>query len=190
MLGILITTKMAELPHILYKLISNWFFWSMFLGGVSAFISSLYNIFLAFRSSIWPIAQGKIIVSSVRMDIDADGEIYGPEIKYRYNVLNQEYIGDVIALGSLLVRTSNLESCNRYTSRYTLDAIVNVHYNPRNPQCSTLKTGISFSSFQEIFFSIPFLLIGSYTFASKIDCSYIVGAVIAMIGIYYSKSDR
>lgn len=159
------------LPKIFNFLINN----PLLTSILAIYTGALGIIFLLVFSSIlksnkisrgWAHISGTIIESHVekRKVVRRGGRHvtrhlirYIPVVKYSYTVSGVSYSGERIGYG---VNQSPFESApKRWVKRFPESSIVQVHYDPVNPQESVLVTG-TITDIAGFIFSILFMLIG------------------------------
>ena len=107
---------------------------------------ALVLVFFSIRSNsraadAWPVVPGKIIVSDVEKFQDMNERrtrtYYAPFVEYVYKVDGLEYHGKKIRVA---VTTSGDQSAaEKIAARYPLGSIVDVHYDPANPENAALE---------------------------------------------------
>ena len=115
------------------------------IGGIFALVAGVIlgiGVFVRRRaeaSKRWPMVLGQVIASQVTSSSDSDGgTTYSPLIQYAYDLGGQAYHSSRVAFGGF-VSTSNPRDAQKHTSRYPVGAVVQVYYNPANPQDATLE---------------------------------------------------
>jgi hypothetical protein len=94
-------------------------------------------------------------------DLGSSGS-YEPRISYEYQVNGVRYYSSRLCFGSN--RKSSKESAEGSISYYPVDKPVNVFYNPRDPETSTLQPGMgpSYSILSPFFLSIFLFFVGTF----------------------------
>ena len=132
-----------------------------FILGLGCSIFVLVGLFLALaylhffvRSKRWPFVKGTIQTSRVKIEdkgMDDDGNpilFYRPVILYRYQIEEREYIVRDPVYDSVYWK----QGAEELVAAYPIGKQVNVFYNPKEPQESTLKESLKIQW--------PFILIG------------------------------
>lgn len=94
---------------------------------------------LGLASTTWPTTSGTIKSSEVASYRTQGGQQYAAKVTYAYTVGGNSYVGDRLRFGA---RAGAKEKAEQDVARYQAGAPVEVHYAPRQPQTSTLVTGI------------------------------------------------
>ena len=106
------------------------------------------NAYEAYSSQFWPTTTGEIIQSSVYTYTDVYGNrTYRSKIKYVYPVnqldnAGEHFTGERIAIDPLPPFDSRAIA-EASMAQYAKGEIVDVYYNPNNPQKSMLEPGFS-----------------------------------------------
>jgi hypothetical protein len=118
----------------------------------------------------WDSTLGRIVDSTVVRRQNHGSKVrnkpsYHPRIEYRYEIGDEVYENDVIAVYTL--SSNDRSKAQRYTSEYPAGATAKVFYNPSAPHESVLKPGTSFSSWILILVGVCFLLLMVMFFSIK-----------------------
>ena len=122
------------------RLVHMWF--GIFSSGITGFLSLLVNLDIVIRSKRWPNVKGTIQTSQVKIEdkgIDDNGGqilLYRPEILYRYQIENKEFVVREPVYDAVV----DLQSAEKWVAKYPTGTQVSVFYNPIKPRESTLKT--------------------------------------------------
>lgn len=124
-------------------------------GGFAAVFVSL-SVFLIVRgrgtrrmgaqSVTWPVAEGRILEVSVRIEKRNDGggngimEVYVPQARYAYNVAGKQYEGTLIRPGIAQFGYGVRAVAQAHVDLYKASATVPVHYDPNDPSIAVLET--------------------------------------------------
>jgi len=135
------------------------------IGGIFAFVAAiligigLYMRMRARASRQWPMVLGQVILSTIASSSSSEGgTTYSPSIHYAYDIGGRAYNNSRVAFGGF-TSTSNPRDAQKHTARYPAGAVVQVYYNPANPQDATLERRAGSSTFLIIFGGF-FLVIG------------------------------
>ena len=138
---------------------------TVLLGGVFVLVAvitfgiGVYMRRRAAASQQWPMVLGQVINSQVTSSSDGDGGVtYSPLIQYAYDLGGQAYQSNRVAFGGF-TSTSSRRDAQKHTARYPIGAVVQVYYNPANPQDATLERRSGQAGFL-LGFGCLFLLIG------------------------------
>jgi Tfp pilus assembly protein PilV len=115
------------------------------LFGALLLILGLYSSIMDTSASSWPVTEGTITSSQVESwGSGAHDPIdYRPAITYQYQVGGKTYNGSQISSGATFyggVNVDEYEQANAIVSNYPVGSIVEVHYNPNNPNNAVLET--------------------------------------------------
>jgi hypothetical protein len=113
--------------------------------GALLLILGLYSSIMDTSASSWPVTEGTITSSQVESwGSGAHDPIdYRPAITYQYQVGGKTYNGSQISSGATFyggVNVDEYEQANAIVSNYPVGSIVEVHYNPNNPNNAVLET--------------------------------------------------
>lgn len=115
------------------------------IGGLFAFSGIIVigiAVFVRGRAAAsqkWPMVLGQVIESRVTSSTSSEGgTTYEPRIQYAYDLGGQAYHSSRVAFGGF-VSTGNPRDAQKHTARYPVGAVVQVYYNPTNPQDATLE---------------------------------------------------
>ena len=114
------------------------------LGGLGVYliVSSQRNRQKAQQSLNWPVVQGQVTGSNVRVDNRENDDTprvdYIPEVHYLYQVGGQTYQSSKITFGAQPDFPSR-QKAEAVLARYPVNSGVSVYYNPTNPQESVLE---------------------------------------------------
>ena len=105
---------------------------------VLGFFSSRSN---SKAADAWPVVPGKIIESKIEKFQKMDGArtitYYAPYVEYVYKVNGLEYHGKQIKVS--VTTSGDQPAAEKIAARYPLDANVDVHYDPANPENAALE---------------------------------------------------
>ena len=119
------------------------------------------------RARGWSTTKGHIVSSEV-VDLREPGKqdenkgAFKALIKYTFNVDGIEYQGDRFAFG-YYGNDSQFEA-RQLSSSYAPKSIVDIHFDPDNPQESVLYRGVRSDSIIKTLFGVVFLLAGLFGF--------------------------
>lgn len=108
-------------------------------------------------SESWPVTDGEILSSNVRVDSDEDGTSYFGDVTFRYVVNDVVYTSDTVSFGQY--GSSDRDLAESIVSRYPADNGVTVHYDPADPETAVLEPGVTWSSYLMLAFGAVFVCI-------------------------------
>lgn len=115
------------------------------IGGIFALVGAIilgvgaYVRARAQASKGWPMVLGQVVSSRVTSSTSSEGgTTYEPDIHYAYDIGGRAYNSRRVAFGGF-TSTSNPRDAEKHTARYPAGAVVQVYYNPANPQDATLE---------------------------------------------------
>ncbi len=111
------------------------------LVAVAALTFGAKTVFEAQAMQDWPTCPGVIIKSETRWQRGTDGgsSTLIADVQYRYEVEGRSYQGDRISLGQY--GSNDPAHARDQAGQYPLGSLVDVHYDPDDPQRSFLETG-------------------------------------------------
>jgi Protein of unknown function (DUF3592) len=96
----------------------------------------------ALASTSWPTVQGEIVSLDMGIDNTTRGPRYTPKVRYRYRVAGKDYESSRIDMTSQRKFYSQA-AADAVLLAYRINGPVAVHYDPRRPEKSLLKPGVS-----------------------------------------------
>lgn len=115
------------------------------VGGIFALVGAIilgvgaYVRGRAQASRQWPMVLGQVVSSRITSSSSSEGgTTYEPDIHYAFDVGGRAYNSRRVAFGGF-TSTSNPRDAEKHTARYPVGAVVQVYYNPANPQDATLE---------------------------------------------------
>jgi hypothetical protein len=129
----------------IWYLCGGFFVFAFFLGGAAAIFFGYRNRQKATESLNWHQVPGKITEAEVKKDYDTDAEgftttTFVPEIKYQYQVGEEDFTNDRISFGGTKTYSSS-KKAEEALSPYPVNGSVSVFYNPESPEESVLVQG-------------------------------------------------
>lgn len=115
----------------------------------------------------WPVAEGRITRSELSQARDKGTTMYWAEVAYEYAVDGRKHSGDTIWIGDGY-RSSDATHFRRVVSRYPVGHVVDVHYDPAEPESSVLEPGATWSSGMLYFTGLGVLALGSVILLSAV----------------------
>ena len=91
------------------------------------------------ETGAWPGIEGIILERMVAIEHDADGQIYRPVVRYKYELNGKLYRGSYIDWTTAAHR--KYTSARQKLDNYDPGRRVRVHYDPANPTLSVLQPG-------------------------------------------------
>ncbi|MCA9918240.1 MAG: DUF3592 domain-containing protein [Anaerolineales bacterium] len=108
-------------------------------------------------SESWPVTDGEILTSNVRIDNDDDGTSYFGDVTFRYAVDDVVYTSDTVSFGQY--GSSNRGHAEEIVTKYPAGNGVTVHYDPADPGTAVLEPGVTGSSYFMLAFGAVFICI-------------------------------
>lgn len=115
------------------------------MGAIFALVAAIligigvYGRGRAQASRQWPMVLGQVVSSRVTSSSSSEGgTTYEPDIRYAYDVGGRAYSSNRVVFGGFS-GTGNPRDAQKHTTRYPAGAVVQVYYNPANPQDATLE---------------------------------------------------
>lgn len=131
-------------------------FWTAMVGAVDGIIG--YNLFRQIRSQSFATTAGTVTSSEVTQHRGSKGgNTYGVKIQYTYDVGGQTFEGDRYRYGSF--SSSDSGWARAAVRERPAGAKTTVHFDPKNPADSVLRTGVEGSDLFILLFLTPFNLI-------------------------------
>lgn len=137
------------------------------LGGMLFLVFGIWGLIRGWETKNWPGLPGTIINSEVRQfdRLDSDEDLvtrYRVNVRYRYDVAGEEYIGTKQRFGLQLHKTRSTAQDEK--KRYPSGKEVRVFYNPEDPSVAVLVTGPVVGMWVSVAFGCVFTLIGTCMF--------------------------
>ena len=112
------------------------------VGGYGSY-RLIRQIIFANRSHHWPTTSGEIITSEKVRGIDDEGlPTFKTNIRYRYDVEDQVYVGERITFADYLPDTTSRNRVHRLVIEYSIGKTVSIYYHSEIPEISVLEPGI------------------------------------------------
>lgn len=118
------------------------------LLGASMTVFGIYFIGLGYAARDWPMVEGQVISTSVRVDTSMSDEgdrsqreaarRYYPEISYRWTLGGQSYTGSRYRLGTTYAKFKTKTEAQSAAAAYPPDSAITVHYDPEHPDQAVL----------------------------------------------------
>ncbi len=162
--------------------------WVGFLVGVAFVALGVYLGGLALRSwrqaretTRWPRTEGEILESWVESKEDSEGDLsYRPVIRYRYQVADQSFEGDLVSVGARNLYGS-FGWAQGAVDRYSEGDSVDVYFDPQEPAQAVLEPEVGRGPVALTFLALLGLVIGMVLLRSAVPAVWgvITGAVVA-----------
>lgn len=110
------------------------------LTGGAILYFGVRDILIARDSVNWPSVPGKVISSVVESHRSDDGTTYSAEVHFEYDIEGVTHASNRVGVGS--VSTSNPSGARKTVNRYPAGKVVDVFYNPEDPDYGLLETGV------------------------------------------------
>ncbi len=109
-------------------------------AAIGWYIYTQYKKRDAIRQSAqgWRTTTGRVVLSRVEVSGGENTSVQ-PVVHFAYDVNGRPYQGSHIRAGDSVMRISTSENAYATVDRYPVGAIVQVYYNPDNPQDSALE---------------------------------------------------
>jgi hypothetical protein len=102
-------------------------------------------------SQAWPMVLGRVAHSGVRRSTDSDGGTsYAPEVRYLYDVGGRAFENGRLLFGGT-VNSGSYRAAEKLAARYAAGSVVQVYYNPANPQDAVLERRSGITRFMVLF---------------------------------------
>ena len=124
-------------------------------------VNGVNNLQLAQASTSWPVAEGKIVHSTIKTSRDSDSTTHQPIVRFTYQANGQKFRGNQVFFGDVGISSSNINYSRKITQKYPRGKTVNVFYHPSEPQLSVLEVGLTKKSFIGVTFGALFFVVGS-----------------------------
>ena len=133
-------------------------------SGVLLTCHALDNIQSSWQIKQWPIITATVIKSEV-----AGTRAFHPEITYRYEIANRNYESTTdLYIAGFGGKRSRRDTAAKIVADYPPGSQIRVHYNPRQPQESLLKSGPFWSDYMQFSLGITLASIGLIILFSRI----------------------
>ena len=116
----------------------------------------------AAESAHWPIAEGSVIATSMKVIADSEQPRFRPLVEYAYRVGGRDYRCSRIQWGGLIDLPSR-SAAAKVVGHYQTGKSIKVYYDPRQPRVAVLQPG----------------------HAARINNSVMVAPVFALFGLFY-----
>jgi hypothetical protein len=102
-------------------------------------------------SQAWPMVLGRVTHSGVRRSTDSDGGTsYEPDVRYMYDVGGRAFENRRLLFGGTL-NSGSSRGAEKHAARYAAGSVVQVYYNPANPQDAVLERRSGITRFMVLF---------------------------------------
>jgi hypothetical protein len=125
----------------------------LIFGLVGALLMGIgwFNHRRAQASRAWPMVLGRVTHSGVRQSTDSDGgTTYSPDVRYMYDVGGRAFENGRLLFGGT-VDSSSYRPAEKTAARYAAGSVVQVYYNPTNPQDAVLERRSGITRFMLLF---------------------------------------
>jgi hypothetical protein len=142
------------------------------LVGVVTATFFVYRIFQGVASSQWPFVIGELESTDLKEIIYKGRDNYGTadqasawvvNFRYSYSVLDKKYDGSRVTYSDGINKTSR--ALHRLQKKYQGKSLIQVYYNPKNPNESVLIPGLSIFNFTPLITSVLFILAGLFIYS-------------------------
>jgi hypothetical protein len=142
------------------------------LVGVATGVFFIYRIFQGVTSSQWPFVMGELESAELKEVIyegrDSDGtadlaSAWVVNFKYSYSVSDRKYDGSRVTYSDGINKTSR--ALRSLQKKYQRKSVMQVYYNPKNPDQSVLVPGLSIFNFTPLITSVLFILAGLFIYS-------------------------
>ena len=145
------------------------------LVGVATSVFFIYRIFQGVTSSQWPFVFGELESTDLKEVIyegrDSDGTVdlasaRVVNFRYSYSVSDRKYDGSRVTYSDGINKTSR--ALRKLQKKYQGKSLIQVYYNPENPDESVLVPGLSIFNFTPLITSVLFILVGLFIYSYDI----------------------
>ena len=150
-----------------------WLMGSCFvLVGIATGAFFIYRILQGFASAGWPFAIGELESTELKHVIYNGTEIGGGadmasawvvNFRYSYSVSDKKYTGSRVTWSDGINKT--MRALRKLQKKYQGKSLIQVYYNPKNPNQCVLVPGLSLFNFTPLITSALFTLAGIYIFS-------------------------
>jgi len=156
-------------------------------GGLTTLLFGGIGIFMLFKyfrekenateSQNWSSTLGKIQKSYMKHDFNHEtgSTLYYPSVKYSYQSLGSEYLGNRINFGGSTGYSSRRKA-NEILAQYSPEKNVTVYFNPQNPEESVLERKMGAGG-------IVFLIVG-ILFSLVAFCTLCFGSLSILLTLF------
>lgn len=141
------------------------------LVGVATGAFFIYRISQGVASNRWPFAIGELESTDLKEVIfkgrDVDGgadqaSAWVVNFRYSYTVADKKYAGSRVTYSDGINKTTR--ALRKLQERYQGKSLIQVYYNPANPDKSVLVPGLNLFNFTPLITSVLFVLAGIFIF--------------------------
>jgi hypothetical protein len=142
------------------------------LVGVATGVFFIYRIFQGVTSSQWPFVMGELESTELKeviyegRDSDSTADLASTWVvnfEYSYSVSDKKYDGSRITYSDGINKTSR--ALRSLQKKYQRKSVIQVYYNPKNPDESILVPGLSIFNFTPLITSGLFILSGLFIYS-------------------------
>ncbi len=126
--------------------------WTAIVGLFDVLIA--WSIVASLRAETFATTMGKITHSEVTRHSDSDGDTFGVDIRYTYDVDGRTFEGDTYRY--LAGSSSDSDWAHEAVAANPVGEIVTVHYDAADPEDAVLQTGIDPATVFLLMFMTPF----------------------------------
>jgi hypothetical protein len=102
-------------------------------------------------SQAWPMVLGRVMHAGVRVSTGGEsGTSYYPDVHYAYDVGGRRYVNGRMVFGGHTASNSH-NAAQRLAARYAAGSVVQVYYDPANPQDAVLERRSGITRFFVLF---------------------------------------
>ena len=142
------------------------------LVGVATSVFFIHRIFQGVTSSQWPFVFGELESTDLKEVIyegrDSDGTVdlasaWVVNFRYSYSVSDRKYDGSRVTYSDGINKTSR--ALRKLQKKYQGKSLIQVYYNPKNPDESVLVPGLNIFNFTPLITSVLFILTGFFIYS-------------------------
>lgn len=111
------------------------------------------------RSAKWPAAEGVVISSEIRSQLDKGKRKYWAAVSYEYDVEGNKRSGSTISFGDY--RSTSRHEFEAIVARYPVGKKVAVFHDPAAPETSVLEPGVTFATRIPLIVGLVFSVLGT-----------------------------
>ncbi|WP_224367404.1 DUF3592 domain-containing protein [Hyalangium versicolor] len=112
----------------------------MLVFGAALAFGGGRTLYRAHASQRWPIAEAKVVRSTVERQRSRRSVSFLPHVSYEYSVGGKPYTAETLAFGAG-VSAGAMDDANAYVSHYPVGSKVQIHYAPDDAAMACLDCG-------------------------------------------------
>ena len=141
------------------------------LVGVATGAFFIYRISQGVASNRWPFAIGELESTDLKevifrgRDVDGGADLASAWVvnfRYSYTLADKKYAGSRVTYSDGINKTTR--ALRKLQERYQGKSLIQVYYNPANPDKNVLVPGLNLFNFTPLITSVLFVLVGIFIF--------------------------